>query len=99
VLSLKPKHEGQLCRGYDLSGKPMEELQAIRQLELHYLLEFYQQAPDKTKFFEKSFDLLAGSDVLRKQITAGLSEARIRQSWQPGLEAFKQMRKKYLLYD
>ncbi len=99
VLSLKPKHEGQLCRGYDLSGTPMEDLRAIRRLELRYLLEFYGQAPDKTKFFEPSFDLLAGSDVLRKQITAGLSEAQIRQSWQPGLEAFKEMRKKYLLYE
>jgi uncharacterized protein YbbC (DUF1343 family) len=98
VLSLNPKYQGQLCRGYDLSGTPVEELQAIRQLELRYLLEFYQQAPDKTKFFEKSFDLLAGSDVLRKQITTGLSEAQIRQSWQPGLEAFKEVRKKYLLY-
>jgi uncharacterized protein YbbC (DUF1343 family) len=99
VLSLKPKHAGQLCRGYDLSGTPLSALRAIRQLELRYLLEFYRQAPDKTKFFEKSFDLLAGSDVLRKQITAGLSEARIRQSWQPGLEAFKTVRKKYLLYE
>jgi uncharacterized protein YbbC (DUF1343 family) len=99
VLSLKPKYEGQPCRGYDLSGTPMEELQAIRQLELRYLLEFYRQAPDKTKFFEKSFDLLAGSDVLRKQIIAGRSEAEIRRSWQPGLEAFKQVRKKYLLYE
>ncbi len=99
VLSLKPKYEGRLCRGYDLSGTPLEELQAIRQLELRYLLEFYRQAPDKAKFFENSFDLLAGSDVLRKQITAGLSEAQIRQSWQPGLEAFKEMRKKYLLYE
>ncbi len=99
VLSLKPKHEGQLCRGYDLSGTPLSALQAIRQLELRYLLEFYGQAPDKVKFFEKSFDLLAGSDALRKQITAGLSEAQIRQSWQPGLEAFKEMRKKYLLYE
>jgi uncharacterized protein YbbC (DUF1343 family) len=99
VLSLKPKYEGQRCRGYDLSGTPLEQLQAIRQLDLRYLLEFYGQAPDKAKFFEKSFDLLAGSDVLRKQITAGLSEAQIRQSWQPGLKAFKEMRKKYLLYE
>lgn len=99
VLSLKPKYEGQRCQGYDLSDTPLEQLQAIRQLELRYLLEFYKQAPDKAKFFENSFDLLAGSDVLRKQITAGLSEARIRQSWQPGLEAFKEMRKKYLLYE
>jgi uncharacterized protein YbbC (DUF1343 family) len=99
VLSIKPKHEGQLCRGYDLSGRPLEDLRAIRQLELRYLLEFYGQAPDKTKFFEKSFDLLAGSDALRKQITAGLSEAQIRRSWQPGLKAFKEVRKKYLLYE
>jgi uncharacterized protein YbbC (DUF1343 family) len=32
------------------------------------------------------------------QIKAGKSEAEIRKSWQPKLQAFKKIRKKYLLY-
>ena len=44
------------------------------------------------------FDLLAGTDALRKQILTGVPEAEIRATWQSGLDEYKQMRKKYLLY-
>jgi uncharacterized protein YbbC (DUF1343 family) len=33
-----------------------------------------------------------------RQIIDGTPEAEIRKSWEPGLKAFKEMRKKYLLY-
>jgi uncharacterized protein YbbC (DUF1343 family) len=98
AMSQKPEYEGQVCRGYDLSGTPMEELQAIRQLELKYLLEFYRKALDKSRYFGKTFDLLAGTDLLRKQITAGKTDSQIRTSWLPGLEKFRRVRAKYLLY-
>jgi uncharacterized protein YbbC (DUF1343 family) len=98
AMSQKPEYEGQVCRGYDLSGTPVKELQAIRQLELKYLLEFYRKAPDKSRYFGKTFDLLAGTDLLRKQIIAGKTESQIRNSWRPGLEKFRTIRAKYLLY-
>lgn len=31
-------------------------------------------------------------------LKAGHSEKEIRRSWEPGLKAFRQIRKKYLLY-
>ena len=95
-----PKLENQLCRGYDLSGLPLEELRAQGQIKLDYLLDFYNNFPDKENFFLKTLfiDKLAGSDALRKAILAGEDEAAIRQSWQPGLEAFRATREKYLLY-
>jgi uncharacterized protein YbbC (DUF1343 family) len=67
---------------------------------LKYLLDFYQKTPDKSTFFARPefFDKLAGTDQLRKQILAGQSEAQIRASWSDDLKAYKQMRKKYLLY-
>jgi uncharacterized protein YbbC (DUF1343 family) len=37
--------------------------------------------------------------LLKKQIEAGLSEDEIRNSWGEKLEAFKLIRKKYLLYE
>jgi len=43
-------------------------------------------------------DKLAGTDKLRKQIEAGWSEEKIRESWEPELEKYRQTRKKYLLY-
>ncbi len=97
-MSSDPKFKGQVCYGYNLTEKPMEELQNIRRINLQYLLEFYRKSQDQHNFFQKSFDLLAGSDQLRKQIIAGKTEDEIRADWQPGLEAFKAVRKKYLLY-
>ena len=45
-----------------------------------------------------AFDLRIGTDQLRKQIIAGVSEVDIRKSWEPGLKKFKALRKKYILY-
>ncbi len=71
-----------------------------QQFTLKYVLDFYKKMPDKSKFFARPefFDQLAGTDVLRKQIVQGLSEDEIRASWKPELDAYKTMRKKYLLY-
>lgn len=92
-FSTEPPLKNQLCYGMDLrSVKPK------RKLDLSYLLKFYELYPDKEKFFLPYFDRLAGTAELKKQIAAGLSEDQIRKSWEPGLRAFKQIRKKYLLY-
>ncbi len=71
------------------------------ELDLSYLMTAYQNCPDKTNFFLKNnfFDKLAGTSQLRKQIVAGASDKEIRDSWQPGLDAFKAVRAKYLLYE
>jgi uncharacterized protein YbbC (DUF1343 family) len=90
---------GKECKGRDLREIPIETLQTERRINLSYLLEAYRDFPEKEKFFiTSSFDRLAGSNMLRNQIMAGLNEEQIRQSWQPGLEAFKKIRAKYLLY-
>ncbi|SRR5690606_14834947 len=41
---------------------------------------------------------LAGVHAFKKQVEAGKTEAEIRKTWGPGLEAYKAMRKTYLLY-
>ena len=46
----------------------------------------------------KFFDKLAGTGSLRQMISEGASESEIRASWKPGLEAFMEQRKPYLLY-
>ena len=77
---------------------------------LKYILEFYRlyrakAAKDKTFNAEKGFftrprwfDLLMGTDQVRRDILQGKTEKEIRQSWQPALEKYKDIRKKYLLY-
>ena len=96
-----PKLENQLCYGHDLTSLPLEELKSWRRINLRYLLDFYRSFPDKENFFRKNLyiDKLAGSSTLREAMLADMDEAKIRQSWQPGLEKFQLVRKKYLLYE
>jgi uncharacterized protein YbbC (DUF1343 family) len=49
-------------------------------------------------FFNAYFVKLAGTDKLQKQIEAGVDKYTIRASWKKELEAFKKIRRKYLLY-
>ena len=95
-----PKHEGKSCNGYDLSNLELIYLQKQSKLNLTYLMDFYQDFPDKKNFFlvNKFFDTLAGTDKLRKAIIAGKTEAEIRASWEKDLEEYREMREEYLLY-
>ena len=91
----------QKCYGWNLSGSTTEVLEKVDgKIQLRYLLDAYKLFPDKDSFFLKNnfIDKLAGNDQLKQQVKQGLSEEAIRKSWQPGLMAFKAIRKKYLLY-
>jgi uncharacterized protein YbbC (DUF1343 family) len=92
-MSLEPPHKHVMCYGLDLRTVKPE-----RKVDLKYLMLFYQQYPDKEKFFTAYFDKLAGTALLKQQIKDGLSEEQIRATWKPGLDAFKKIRMKYLLY-
>lgn len=102
------KHFNQVCYGWDISGTKAEVLKEMNhQIQLKWLLQAYQLFPDKDHFFivpksgnmeQSFFNKLAGNNELWQQIKAGKSEAAIRASWQPELDKFKKIRKKYLLY-
>jgi uncharacterized protein YbbC (DUF1343 family) len=92
-VSIEPPLKDKLCYGMDL-----RTVTPARKVDLQYLLLFYQQYPDKEKFFIPYFDKLAGTTQLKQQIKDGLTEEQIRASWKPGLDAFNAKRKKYLLY-
>jgi uncharacterized protein YbbC (DUF1343 family) len=104
----EPKLKDQLCYGWNLAGTDKEVLQKVdSKIQLSYLLEAYKLFPEKEKFFitpksgkptDYFFNKLAGNDALHKQIIAGASEKEIRDSWAEGLNTFKKIRKKYLLY-
>lgn len=92
----------QKCYGWDLSGTNEEVLQKLDgRIQLKYLLEAYKLFPNKDSFFLKNnfFNTLTGNDILMKQVKDGLSEMEIIKSWKPGLAAFREIRKKYLLYE
>ena len=62
------------------------------------MIKSFNQISDKTKFFRSDFDKLSGISNLKKQIIEGVSESLIIESWKDGLEKFKKIREKYLLY-
>ncbi len=93
---------GQVCYGWDLSGTAEDVLKQMdNHVQLKWLMEAYKLFPQKDSFFLKtnSFNRLAGNDMLMQQIKDGISEAEIRKTWESALNNFKQIRKKYLLYE
>lgn len=92
----------QQCYGWNLSGTEESILTSLnRKIQLGYFLEAYKLFPGKDSFFLKNnfINKLAGNDIFMKQVKQGLSEAEIRKSWEPGLQRFMAIRKKYLLYN
>ena len=88
-----PKLKGVLSYGEDL-----RKYKTSNMIELKWLINSFAQINDKNNFFRSDFDRLSGTSNLKKQIIEGMSESEIRDSWKEGLEKFKKIRKKYLLY-
>jgi len=91
--SNNPKQQNKICYGEDL-----REYSIGDKIELKWLIESYKLISNKKDFFFIDFKKLAGNEILEEQIKSGLSVQEIRESWQGGLEKFKKIRKKYLLY-
>jgi uncharacterized protein YbbC (DUF1343 family) len=97
-VKINPVHNGKICYGVDLRFIPVEKLSGSSVINLDYLLLAYKYFPDKDKFFNAFFENLTGTGTLRNQIIGGMTADEIRESWQPGLQKFKDLRKKYLRY-
>ena len=93
-----PKFKDEVCYGEDLSDVPYQS-----SINLKWLINAYKnntKQPFWTMNGKKLWiDQLSGTDELRKQIEAGLSEEEIKATWQKDLEAFKKIRAKYLIYN
>jgi uncharacterized protein YbbC (DUF1343 family) len=95
--SKDPKHNGVKCNGYHLNDSSYLKL---NKLDLSFLLNANKLLDGKLFVDkEKFFNLLAGNDILFKQISDGMSEIEIRETWKPQLGKFIEMRKSYLLYE
>lgn len=104
-MSETPLHMNKECFGIDLRQYNTNKIRKESKINLSWLIELYNAYPQKEKFFDfkqsnqmGNFDKLAGTYDLKQQIIAGKSEEEIRQSWEPGLSQYKNIRKKYLLY-
>ena len=91
-----PKHKDKECFGIDLRDEYRDK--QLNALNLQWLIFAYQKTNNKDNFFNNFFDLLAGNSSLRYKIIDGYDADDIKKSWQEGLESFKIIRKKYLIY-
>jgi uncharacterized protein YbbC (DUF1343 family) len=58
----------------------------------------WKQPPYEYVYDRNPFDVIAGTSSIREGIEAGGSLESIEESWGEGLQEFRQVRKKYLLY-
>jgi len=93
-----PKLQDKECYGKNLTTYAENYRTNPAEINLNWLIDAYRKLGLKEDFFAGYFDKLAGSDELRKQILSGMTEQEIRESWKDGLNSFKEIRKKYLIY-
>jgi uncharacterized protein YbbC (DUF1343 family) len=93
-----PKFLDQECIGYNLTNFASRIHDHPRQIHLRWLIDMARYFSDRNEFFNNYFNYLAGGTTLKAQIRLGITENEIRKSWESGIERFKEIRKKYLLY-
>ncbi len=95
-----PRYQGQECHGVDLREKPVEEIWGEKS-NLDYIVDAYSNLGIGDDFFlaNKHFELLVGVSWVREMIEAGESAETVSARWADEVEAFKALRRPYLLYE
>jgi uncharacterized protein YbbC (DUF1343 family) len=100
-----PLHMNETCYGIDLRNIDPTEIIKAGKINLQWMMELYKAYPEKEKFFDYkqskqmgNIDKLAGVAAFKEQIRQGISEDSIRRTWEPGIQAFRVKRAKYLIY-
>ncbi len=93
-----PLCENIVCNGFDLQNTMKKR---TYELNLNWIIQAKNLLGDSSEFINQPafFNRLAGNNELKGQILGGLSAKEIRASWKPGIDNFKKIRQRYLLYD
>lgn len=93
-----PPLKDQKCYGVDL--RAVDDEAVIKAgFNLEYVIDAYRNLGMGEKFFTRMFLLLTGVDYVKEMIIAGHSADEIRARWQGDVAQFKELRRKYLLYE
>lgn len=92
-----PPQLGNKCYGRDLSRLSDEEIIA-KGMNLEYVIDAYRNCGLGDKFFTSFFEKLTGDENVRKMIEEGKSADEIKATWADGLNKYKQLRRRYLIY-
>jgi len=93
-----PPLKDRTCRGRDLRGVSDDTI-LERGFDLEYVIDAYRNLGTGEKFFTPMFEKLVGVDYVRRMIIEGRSADEIRAVWQPELEKYLALRRRYLLYE
>ncbi|MBO7189036.1 MAG: DUF1343 domain-containing protein [Alistipes sp.] len=96
--SKTPPHSGRVCYGEDLRAVAEEDIWR-EGVNLEYVIDAYNDLQLGDKFFTQMFEKLIGVGYVRDMIIAGHTADEIEAQWQEELEAYKSLRKKYLIYE
>lgn len=106
----KPRFMGQTCHGRDLRDIPLDTLLA-RGIDFRYVIDSYRNLGLGDSYFSfdslgDHFELLTGTRRVREAIenadedeSPEVLSARIKAGWADEVAAFKDLRRKYLLYE
>ncbi|SOD12878.1 exo-beta-N-acetylmuramidase NamZ domain-containing protein [Pedobacter xixiisoli] len=104
-MAESPIFMDEICYGIDLRNYDTDKLIKSKKINFSWIMELYKAHPKKEQFFESKFsnqmnniEIQIGRGDFRQQIIDGVPIETIRAGWEPGLKAYKEMRKKYLLY-
>ncbi|HSD62446.1 MAG TPA: DUF1343 domain-containing protein [Ignavibacteriaceae bacterium] len=92
-----PKYINEKCNGINLIVTSEKDFQPV-EFGIKLLFSLYKLYPEKFNFDAGYFDNLTGDKEIREMLLMHKMPSEIEQYWQPGLNKFKQIRNKYLLY-
>lgn len=94
-----PPQKDVLCHGVDLSEMDIDTIIA-KGIDLSYLIDAYRNvgSTPEAPFFRGFFEKLIGRGDIRGMIESGMDADAIKATWAADVEAFRQQRRPYLLY-
>ena len=93
-----PKFKGVKCKGYDARDNGIDYIVKKKGIGLACTIKAYSNMKGGDDYFTSSFNKLAGNSEFKEQIKFEMSGDAIRKTWEKELNAYKKIRKKYLLY-
>lgn len=94
--SPSPPFKNTLCKGVDLRNHLL--VPDSSNFTLKWLIFAYKHCPNKANFFNPFFKNLVGNELLKIQIINNTPYTEIVKTWQPAIDKYLQIRRKYLLY-
>lgn len=94
--------KGQMCQGVQMHFWDFQKanllqisMNLMQEIRTRFGSTIYQEIPpDKISLYDK----VCGGDALRNHFTRGGTAQEMINSWEPSLKAFRELRKKYLIY-